>query len=255
MDPTLTTHRSPFCALRAHFEKNALRPMPALDAADAAAAPSGDRAAMAAILARFQLGEAGEGRVAREIDACHQHPVDEDYRHALKLFVKEEGRHARVLAAAVRALGGSLLARKASNHLFRACRRLLGLRFKVLVLLVAEVAGGTIYRELGERLGPGRLRAALAEIAADEDVHLGFHARFLRLAAASPPARWLVRLGLWVVGGAALLVVLAESWRDLGRLGLPPRSFARRMCAGLKTADSALLFPAASPTPSPGVAV
>ena len=69
---------------RAHFETNATRPLPA---APDGAVPAGWREALAASLARFQLGEAGEGRVAKEIDRVVMDGVDADYRVALKLFV------------------------------------------------------------------------------------------------------------------------------------------------------------------------
>jgi hypothetical protein len=140
-------------AWRAHFEDNARRPLPA--AADGAV-PAGWREALAGSLARFQLGEAGEGRVAKEIDRVVMHGVDADYRASLKLFVKEEGRHARILAGMVRGLGGSLLRQSWSERLFVRGRRLLGLRVKLLVLLVAEVVGLGFYTALARRLGDGR---------------------------------------------------------------------------------------------------
>jgi hypothetical protein len=88
-------------------------------------------ASIARSLAKFQLGEAGEGRIAKEIDRARLPSIDADYRAALKLFVAEEGRHARLLGLAVRALGGSLLQKNWTEALFVRGRRLLGLRLKL----------------------------------------------------------------------------------------------------------------------------
>ncbi len=185
--------------------------------------------AFARVLARFQLGEAGEGRIAREIHEVQLPGVDADYRRALELFVKEEGRHARILAALVRALGGSLLSHRASNHLFRWCRRLLGLRFKLLVLLVAEVVGGETYAALARVARWPAARAALEELAADERHHLVFHTAFLRSQARTPLARLAGRCALWLVGLGALTVVLLENRRDLG---VVTRAFASPLDPG-----------------------
>lgn len=88
-----------------HFEQNARRPLPEvrLEPFEPAKAR-----ALARSLARFQLGEAGEGRIAHQIDTAKLPAIDDDYRAALKLFVREEGRHGRVLGLMVNALGGRL---------------------------------------------------------------------------------------------------------------------------------------------------
>jgi hypothetical protein len=63
-----------------HFEATALRPLPAVGPAIAPDAPAPWAAAFARVLARFQLGEAGEGRVARDIYRIHVAGIDDDYR-------------------------------------------------------------------------------------------------------------------------------------------------------------------------------
>jgi hypothetical protein len=203
------------------------------------------RLALAAVLARFQLGEAGEGRVARQIDRIHSAGVDADYRAALKLFVAEEGRHARVLAALVRGLGGTLLTHKASNLLFRRARRLAGLRFKVVVLLTAELVGAAVYRALAARAGRGGLGDALATIATDEDRHLAFHATFLRLQGRT--WRLPLRAGLYAVTAAALAVVLLENARDLARCDISARTLVAVVRGNLRIAVEAA-FPGDQPS-------
>src|SRR3712207_9596320 len=78
----------------------------------------------------------------------------------------------------VRALGGKLLGRNWTERLFVRGRRLLGLRLKLMVLLVAEVVGGAFYGLLVSRLPPGPLRRGLEEICEDERHHLRFHGDF-----------------------------------------------------------------------------
>jgi hypothetical protein len=244
LSPSSPLCPSPWRPIREHLERNALRPMPALDGAPAEVPQARHRAAAAAILARFQLGETGEGRLAREIYQCRLPGVDPDYQRAIELQVKEEGRHARILASAVRALGGQLLHRKASTDLFRVSRRLLGLRFKLLVVLVAEVGGGAMYNALVEWLARrptdvAPLRAALAQIAQDERVHFDFHAAFFRVQGRVWWRRWALRLAFWAVGLAALLVVLAENAGDARALGVAPAALGRSFWDGLCAADRA----------------
>lgn len=194
---------------RSHFETQARRPLPS-PPADIAAMPAALRAPLCASLARFQLGESGEGRIAREIERARLAGIDDDYRASLRLFVREEGRHARILAGMVRALGGSLLRQSWSERLFVAGRRLLGLRLKLLVLLAAEVIGLGFYALLARRLGACDIGEQLREISADEGMHLEFHADFFRSQVHGLVARSLFRVTWWCTAGLACAVVLID---------------------------------------------
>lgn len=231
------TNVSTWTEYRTHFENNALRALP--DTSSAHGVPADARDEVTASLARFQLGESGEGRIAHEIDHFHSHAIDDDYRAALKLFVKEEGRHARILGALVRSLGGALLEKTWTEALFVAGRRVLGIRLKLLVLLAAEVVGIGFYRAIGERLGDGTVRHALLQICADEEHHLRFHRAFFLRSAPSGLTR-LVFLAAWaLVGGAACAVVLLDHRRTLRVLDVPLSVAARTLIALL--ADAAAL--------------
>lgn len=223
---------------RAHFETNAARPLPA---APDGAVPAGWRGSLATSLARFQLGEAGEGRVAKEIDRVVMHGVDADYRVALKLFVREEGRHARILAGIVRSLGGELLRQSWTERLFVRGRRILGLRAKLLVLLVAEVVGLGFYCLLARRLGDCEIGRQLTEIAGDEEAHLEFHAAFFRVQTAGALARGIFKIGWWTVGAAACVAVLVDHRATLRALDVPVADAARRFVALLRRVDTAVL--------------
>ena len=106
--------------------------------------------------------------------------LDPDYRIALRLLMREEGRHAQVLAGCVRALGGELVGHTWTHSLFVGARRLWGAKLKLMVLLSAEAIGASFYQLLSERLPAGPVREALAEIHRDEERHLEFHCQFFR---------------------------------------------------------------------------
>lgn len=208
---------------RRHYETNASRPIPNVDPP---VLTDAQRRTLAASLARFQLGESGEGRIAHEIDRAALSGIDDDYRAALKLFVREEGRHGRILGLMVNALGGRLLGRQWTERLFVHVRRALGLRFKLLVLQAAEVIGITFYGVLGAALPDCEMKRALEQICADEEHHLAFHRDFFRRqTGASAVLLWCV---WWPLGWTAALTVAIDHRHTLKVLGIGWRSlFAR----------------------------
>jgi hypothetical protein len=194
------------CMWRRHFEANRSRPLPVIEAP-----PVSDRqrALLISSLARFQLGETGEGRIAQQIRRVRLPGVDDDYCACIAMFVAEEGRHARILALMVKALGGRLLERSWTHGLFSFARHLVGVRFKLLVLLAAEVIAIGFYGLLAKWM------PAFHEICADEDAHLRFHCDFLR-----QQSPWL-RAVWWPLGTAAALTVLFDHRATLRAFGVP----------------------------------
>ena len=131
-------------------------------------------------LAIFQAGEAGEGRLAREINDFNTPYIDENYREAIRLFVAEEGRHGNILASMLKQLG---VKRKSDSHterLFIYVRRLAGIRVKLLVLLLAELVGYSYYSTVINSLDECPAKVALTEIRNDEYAHLRFHFDFFK---------------------------------------------------------------------------
>lgn len=225
---------------RSHFEIQALRPLPAAPQDVMAKIPEAWRGPLCASLARFQLGEGGEGRIAREIERASLAGIDDDYRAALKLFVREEGRHARILAGMVRALDGDLLKASWSERLFVGGRRLLGLRLKLLVLLAAEVIGLGFYALLARRLGDCSIGEQLREISADEGMHLEFHADFFRTQV-DGAGRWVFRAAWWSVAGLACAVLLFDHRRTLRALEIPPTTAAGQLLRLIALVDRRVL--------------
>ncbi|EMS84526.1 hypothetical protein LEP1GSC073_4019 [Leptospira noguchii str. Cascata] len=163
-------------------------------------------------LAIFQLGESGEGRIAKEIDKTILFGIDDFYREALKLFVKEEGRHARILGECIRALKGELIKSNWTEKLFHLGRRLLGIRLKLMVLLAAEVVGICFYKKLSEKIPNGFIKSALLEIVKDEEKHLKFHGDFFRIQVRNIFTKLVFKL-LWrfVAFAACITVILDHS--------------------------------------------
>ncbi len=213
---------SPWSRWRVHFTDSAARPLPALSAMPVLSPAA--RSALAASLAIFQLGESGEGRIAHQIDRTALPGIDDDYRAALKLFVAEEGRHARILGRMVRAMGGELLSKSWTEAVFRHGRRLLGVRLKLLVLLAAEVIAIVFYGALTPALPVGPLRSALEEITADEDHHLRFHARFFATQTPTALSRAVFSTLWWAGASAACLAVAWDHRATLRLLGVPRRA-------------------------------
>ena len=201
-----------------HFERSKERPLPPI--ADVAIEEEATRHVVRS-LAVFQKGETGEGRIAKEIHRVQLDGIDDDYRRALALFIAEEGRHARILGAAIRAMGGEILSNTWTDRLFVFGRRLAGIRLKLMVLCVAEIVGITFYAMIARALPPGDLRAALEQIVGDEEHHLAFHADFFRTQVTTPFRALLFRASWRIVGASACLVVLLDHRRTLSALGIP----------------------------------
>ena len=181
-------------------------------------------------LGRFQLGESAGGKLHDEI-LTHPDPVlDEPTRRSVRLYIEEEWRHARELALVIRALGGELQRQHWTNGAFTACRRLLGLRTKMMTLAIAEVVGIAYYRALAHGIGSAALATSLRRIADEESRHLDFQAAFFDRAVALTPAlwrapyRWLLRGLMLGIFCAAVAVLLLDHGRLLRLAGARPRT-------------------------------
>ena len=140
-----------------------------------------------ASIARFELGESGEGERIRRLAGENG---DRAYARAIELFVAEEGQHARWLGVLRKRFGGEKLTSHWSDGAFVALRHLGGLRREICVLLTAELIALTYYRVLAEAYDDPVLAAACERILLDERGHVAFHRATLGLEFASmPPAR------------------------------------------------------------------
>lgn len=213
---------------REYFEFRAERALPELDTrTDYSALPK----SLAESLAIFQLGESGGGTIIAQARASRLPGVDSDYAGAIELFVREEHRHANILAMCVRMLGGELKRSNWTARLFVAGRRFMGLRLKVLVLLAAEVVGICYYMSLASALPVSPMKSWLLQIVDDERAHLEFHCRFLKSQATS---RWRRRIFIMAwrsVMIAAAVVVMIDHRQTIRELDLGYRQTWSRWMA------------------------
>lgn len=218
-----------------YFQENRRRPDPGIPEriADVPPAVVGP---LVRSLQRFYLGEAGEGRVAREAAASRDPALDDAAREAIALYVREEGRHAREIARLLAALGAGTIRGHVTAALFERTRRLLGLRTKMLTIAVAEVVGVVFYGLVRDRSGSAAVSRVAAAIARDEVAHLDFQAAFFgRALAVAPPWARVPYAALLAAGFAAILAgaiatVAIDQRAFLSAVGVRPWAFVA-LCA------------------------
>jgi hypothetical protein len=212
-----------------YFERNRSNRVTLPPQADVAVEPD-LRGPLVRSMQRFQLGEQGDGMHLRRgaIGAG-----DATYAAAIALFVQEEQEHARLLASLLAGLNAPLLRWHWSDVCFTLLRRLLGLRWEVLVLMVAELIGKRYYQALHERLQEPTLRRVFGQIMHDEVGHIAFHTDFLQRAFGSQalPVRVLVCATWWLLFRCVCQVVVCDHASLLRAIDLAPAEFRRDCCA------------------------
>jgi len=191
--------------------------------------PAPLHAPLAVSLGRFQLGESAGGKIHEDMRAHPDPALDVATRRSVQLYIEEEWRHSRELAMMIRALGGQVQTAHWTNGAFTACRRILGLRTKMMTLAIAEVIGIVYYRALARGVGSPALAVSLRRIADEESQHLDFQAAFfdhaisLVRARLQRPYRWLLQAMMLAILAAALLVLLVDHGRVLQSAGASVR--------------------------------
>lgn len=200
-----------------YFKKNSEYKI--LDQFDISKLTDQEKLALKKSLAIFQIGESGEGRIAKEIEEFHSKYININYREALKLFVKEEGRHARILSNMIRSLNGKVLEFNFTEKLFKMGRRILGVRLKLLVLLVAETISIEFYKFYAKKLPLSGIRASLIQIIKEEEKHLEFHSDFFKLILKNKLEKFVFKFVFISVSIIAYLMVLKDHFPYLKVFG------------------------------------
>lgn len=177
--------------------------------------PPAHAQALAASLARYQLGESGDGEVLLR-DARRIYPGEDDYCSALASYIRVEGLHAQLLARLVHHLGGKPIARHWTHSMFRLVRRALGARFEIEVLAIAEIVGTAYYRLLRRHVADPVVEQVCEQLLHDEARHLDFHGERL---AADQRGWGLAAHALWAWRFRALIFCASTiAWIDHGKV-------------------------------------
>jgi hypothetical protein len=167
----------------AHFETNRLnRPEPEWDAPFTM--PEKKRRLLARSLSEYQLGDGGGECRLVAADAESFRGSAEDVRDVVDLWFAEEREHSRLLAGAVRRVGGAFVTTTPAFELFYAIRRRLGVQFEMLVLLIVEIVSTAYYRVIRRHVDDEPIAQMCKLILRDEARHIDFHRD--RLAARYP---------------------------------------------------------------------
>lgn len=165
---------------------------------------------------QFQLGEGSDGSgLIRRGRASRLAALDPDFLPSLELFIQEEQRHSRHLAAFLQREGVPLLQQHWMDRVFRRVRKFAGLELCLRVLVMAEIVAVPYYTALERVTGSALLRRICANILADEGDHLRFQAENLSVLQSSRRSTPSLELIFWRCFQLATLVVV---WHEHGQV-------------------------------------
>lgn len=131
-------------------------------------------------LEQFQLGDGGGPASLIAHDAERFRGSTPEMQTLVDLWFAEEREHARLLGCAVDRFNGRRIQSHWSFTAFCQCRRWLGVRFELQVLLLTEIVSTAYYRLLRRHGQDTALRGMCALILRDEGGHVAFHRARLR---------------------------------------------------------------------------
>jgi hypothetical protein len=203
-----------------HFERNrADRPEP--DWSAPMSIPPRMFGPLVKSIEQFRLGDGGgpASLIARDAESFRGRT--EDMRRIVDAWFAEEAEHARLLGCMVTRLGGRHITSHWSFSAFCLCRRLLGVRFELQVLLLTELVSTAYYRVLREHSPDVPLADMCALILRDEAGHVAFHRD--RLADAGRSSLGLLgacwQAQFWIFGHAAAAMLWANHGPCLTAIG------------------------------------
>ena len=129
-------------------------------------------------LQQFQKGESSEGR---HLFAFAKHFEDPEYLESIRLFIREEQKHAAVLAAFMKKFQIPLIKGHWVDQVFRWLRKAGGIQNTVNILLIAEIIAKIYYRALHHATESDLLKKVCLQILKDEEMHIRFQCDLLKI--------------------------------------------------------------------------
>src|SRR3989440_3062453 len=164
---------------------------------------------------QFQLGDGGGPASLIAHDAQKYRNSSEATRRIVDFWFEEEREHSRLLGQAVSRLDGKRIQSHWSFSAFCACRRIIGVRAELQILLLTELVSTAYYTVLRRHVDDEPLKAMCSLILRDEAGHVAFHRDRL---AAQPRGKGLLWILQFALCGYAAATTL---WVNHGRCLYP----------------------------------
>ncbi|PWT77365.1 MAG: hypothetical protein C5B59_04205 [Bacteroidetes bacterium] len=161
--------RSYFTANSSHFE--------GLDWNDPVHLTQLEKARILSSIQQFQKGEQSEGK---HLFAFAKKMGDPVYMDTIRLFIREEQKHACVLGEFMDREGIPRIREHWVDNIFRWLRKLAGLENTIFILVIAEIIAKIYYKALYQATESNLLKKICLQILQDEDYHIAFQAHTLR---------------------------------------------------------------------------
>ena len=158
-------------------------------------------------IVQFQLGDGGGPASLIARDAARYRNSSEATRMLVDLWFEEEKEHSRLLGQAVRRLGGKQIQSHWSFSAFCACRRIIGVRAELQILLLTELVSTAYYRVLRRHVDDAPLKAMCSLILRDEAGHVAFHRDRLASDGRKRGIFWMLQFWLFGYAAASMLWV------------------------------------------------
>ena len=162
-------------------------------------------AALVRSLEQFRLGDGGGPASLIARDAERFRGRSAAMRTIVDMWFAEEAEHSRLLGCAVDRFGGRHIRSHWSFTAFCLCRRMMGVRFELQVLLLTELVSTAYYRVLRRHSPDAPLAEMCGLILRDEAGHVAFHRDRLVSGGCNPlglgGALWQAQF--WLFGQAA----------------------------------------------------
>ncbi len=158
-----------------YFYQNA--PEPIFPWVDSIRLSGAEKLAVIASIQQFQLGEDASGaRMLERAQRFSRETGDLGLIAALKLFLREEQRHSKILGRFLQIENAPCLRKHWVHSAFRWLRGLAGLELCLKVLVTAELLARPYYAALRDATGSPLLRSICQRIFDEEGAHLRFQA-------------------------------------------------------------------------------